>query len=124
MPFELGIDCACRRYVDRCSGKKILSLEQDRYQLKAALSDMAGCDVEAHSGNFEKAVRKVRNWMVSEAGAPKIAASAIIVRYTDFQQWYYETRLAAGFSEGDIKDYPTNELLQAMNDWIAEGQPL
>ena len=39
MPFELGIDFGCRRYVERCNGKKILILEQRRCQLRAALSD-------------------------------------------------------------------------------------
>ena len=124
MPFELGIDFGCRRYVERCNGKKILILEQRRYQLKAALSDLAGCDVEAHGGKFEQAVRKIRNWLVSEAGATKIGAAAILGKYADFQQWYFESQLAAGFSEDDIKDYPTSELLSAMNEWVGAGQPL
>ena len=41
-----------------------------------------------------------------------------------FQEWYYERQLAAGFSEEDIQDYPTKELLSAMQDWVAEGKPL
>lgn len=124
MPFELGIDYGCRRYSEGREGKKILILEDRRYQLKAALSDLAGCDVEAHGGKFEKAVRKVRNWLVSEAGADAVGAAAILGKYADFQQWYYEKQLVAGFSEEDIKDYPTNELLQAMTDWVGAGEPL
>ncbi len=124
MPFELGIDFGCRRYVERCSGKKILILEQDRYQLKAALSDLAGCDVQAHRNSFEAAVRKVRNWLVSDAGAAEIAAAAILRRYADFQEWYFKRQRAAGFSEEDIKDYPTSELLRAMNAWMEAGKPL
>lgn len=124
MPFELGIDFGCRRYVESCNGKKILILEQRRYQLKAALSDLAGCDVEAHGDKFEQAVRKVRNWLVSEADAPQVGASGILGKYADFQQWYFERQLAAGFSEDDIKDYPTSELLGAMNEWVETGEPL
>lgn len=124
MPFELGIDFGCRRYVERCKDKKILILEQRRYQLKAALSDLAGCDVEAHGEDHEKAVRKVRNWLVNEAGAEKIGAGRILGKYADFQQWYFEGQLAAGFSEDDIKDYPTSELLAAMTEWMELGQPL
>lgn len=124
MPFELGIDFGCRRYAEGCADKKILILEQRRYQLKAALSDLAGCDVEPRGNNFGNAMRKVRNWLVSEAGAAKVGASSILGKYINFQQWYYETQLAAGFSEEDIKDYPTSELLDAMNEWIDAGQPL
>lgn len=124
MPFELGIDYGCRRYSKGRADKKILILEERRYQLKAALSDLAGCDVEAHGGSFEKAVRKLRNWLVAEAGAQAVGATAILGKYADFQQWYYEKQLAAGFSDDDIKDYPTSELLQAMSEWIEAGQPL
>ena len=44
--------------------------------------------------------------------------------YTDFQEWYYEKQLAAGFSEDDIQDYPTSELLAAMTEWTTLGKPL
>lgn len=124
MPFELGIDFGCRRYVESSGGKKILILEERRYQLKAALSDMAGCDVEAHGGNYQQAVRKVRNWLVGEAGAANIGPAGIVGKYADFQQWHFKRQLAAGFSEDDIKDYPTSELLSAMNAWMTLGQPL
>lgn len=123
MPFELGIDFGCRRYFEHRNDKKILILEQRRYQLKAALSDLAGCDVEAHSDKVEHMVRKVRNWLVGEAGAPKIGATSILGKYADFQEWYFESQLSAGFSEEDIKDYPTSELLSAMNQWVEAGQP-
>jgi hypothetical protein len=32
--------------------------------------------------------------------------------------------VAAGFAEDDIQDYPTQELLSAMETWIAEGKPV
>jgi hypothetical protein len=41
-----------------------------------------------------------------------------------FQEWHYEKQLAAGFSEADIQDYPTNELLDAMSEWVSIGRPV
>ena len=40
-----------------------------------------------------------------------------------FQEWYYERQLEAGFSEDDIQDYSTVELLKAMFAWNDQGRP-
>ncbi len=125
MPFELGIDYGCRQYFGAGrQNKKILILEEKKYRYQAAISDLSGCDIEAHGGDFQIAVRKVRNWLVSEAGAPAVGASRILGAYADFQEWYYERQLAAGFSDEDIQDYPTSELLEAMVAWMNQGKPV
>lgn len=125
MPFELGIDYGCRQYFGKGrEDKRVLILEEKLYRYQAAISDLAGCDISAHAGNFQKAVRKVRNWLVSEAGIDAEGASKILGAYTDFQEWYYESQLAAGFSDEDIQDYPTKELLDAMKKWVAAGKPV
>lgn len=125
MPFELGIDYGCRQYFGKGRDqKKILILEEKAFRYQAAISDLAGCDIQPHSGDYQKAVRKVRNWLVSEAGVQGVGAARILGAYADFQEWYYEKQLAAGFSDEDIQDYPTSELLDAMKDWVAAGQPI
>ncbi len=119
MPFELGIDYGCRKYFGQGrEDKKILILEERPYRYQAALSDIAGWDIASHNANFETAVRKVRNWLVAEAGAESVGASKILGAYADFQAWYYEEQLRKGFSEEDIQDYPTSELLHEMIEWI------
>lgn len=125
MPFELGIDYGCRKYYgEGREEKKFLILEEKKYQTKKALSDLAGCDPEAHQGNFEEAIKKVRNWLVSEAGISAKGPAHILGRYADFQEWYYEQKLAEGFSDTDIQDYPTSELLEGMKKWIDIGSPI
>lgn len=127
MPFELGLDYGCRQYYgSNRNKKKFLILEEKQYQLKQALSDLAGCDMMAHQGDYVKAIRVVRNWLVSEAKIKNAAAAArILTAYTaDFQEWHYELMLSNGFSEEDIRDYPTFELLQAMQEWIKLGKPV
>jgi hypothetical protein len=125
MPFELGIDYGCRQYAgEHFAEKRILILEERQYRYQAALSDIAGCDIEAHGGNFENAVRKVRNWMVTDAGARNEPASRILGKYIDFQGWHYLRQAAAGFVDEDIQDYPTKELMDAMTLWVESGEPL
>jgi hypothetical protein len=124
MPFELGLDHACRRYGDGpLVQKQILILEHTRYDYQKSLSDISGWDIQSHGGNFEKAVRKVRSWLIAQAEAPAIGAALIQGKYIAFQEWYWERELAAGSSEEDIREYPTAELISAMHEWMEAGQP-
>ncbi|MBB5685329.1 hypothetical protein [Sphingobium boeckii] len=125
MPFELGVDFGFRMAGGGpLAEKKILVLEHSRFDYRIALSDIAGWDIEAHDGSFEKAVRKVRNWLAAQAVPDAEGPARILGKYADFQGWYYERQLAAGFSDDDIQDYPTSELVAAMEDWMKLGQPI
>lgn len=125
MPFEMGIDYGCRRCArGRHGDKAILVLEHSRFDSQKALSDIAGWDIQAHQGDFQKAVLHVRSWLVAKAGAERVGASRILGQYFAFQEWYWERELAAGSSEQDIKAYPRNELLTAMHEWMEAGQPV
>lgn len=125
MPFELGLDYGCRTFAGGdYSTKRMLILETKPYRYQAAISDLAGCDIQSHSDRYQQALRKVRNWLVSEAGVQMPGATGVLNSYADFQEWYYERQLAAGFSEEDIQDYPTSELLEAMVLWRELGKPI
>jgi hypothetical protein len=124
MPFELGIDFGCRQYFGNGrEAKKFLILEETRYRFQAALSDISGCDIEAHSGQYDKAMTKVRNWLRQEAGISADGPAKIQGDYVTFQEWNYERKLFRGFSEDDIREYPTFELLEDMQSWVRAGKP-
>lgn len=124
MPFELGLDYGCRQFFGQGrETKKLLILEERPYRYQAVISDLAGCDIKSHGADFQRAVRHVRNWLVSEAGIQADGASRILGAYSDFQEWYYKMQLAAGFSDEDIQDYPTIELMNAMKEWVSAGKP-
>ena len=124
MPFELGIDHGCSRFGSRLLQEKaILVLETNKWDYQKALSDISGWDIQPHGGDFIKIIRAVRNWLVAKAGAPKIGPSEIQGKYAAFQEWYWERELRRGSSEEDILEYPTNELLDAMIEWMDAGQP-
>lgn len=58
MPFEYGIDVGLRRSgVAPYKSKKFLVFERNRFDLKRALSDTAGHDVEFHENNFEYVIK-------------------------------------------------------------------
>ncbi len=79
MPFELGLDYGCRHYMDGRQDKVILVLEEKPYRYQAALSDLAGCDIQAHGNEPEKAVRIVRNWLAHEARLAAPGPARILV---------------------------------------------
>ncbi len=118
MPFELGLDFGCRRYGGgRLAEKVILVLEEKRYRYQAAISDLAGSDIEAHHGDYQIAVRKVRNWLAGMPGFESIGGARVLADYEDFQEWHVQRQRSRGFSDEDIRDYSTAELLRAMFDW-------
>ena len=118
MPFELGLDFGCRRYgAGRLKDKVILVLEAERYRYQAAISDLAASDIEAHHGDYQLAVRKVRNWLAGMSGFERVGAKRVLADYEDFQEWNVERQHKLGFSEDDIRDYSAAELLRAMSDW-------
>jgi hypothetical protein len=124
MPFELGVDFGCRHYGgEPLSGKVILILEEQPYRYRAAISDLAGSDIEAHGGDFATAARKVRNWITGLGGFERVGAGRILAEYEDFHEWHYERQLEAGFSDEDIQDYSTPELLHAMLEWTDQLRP-
>lgn len=124
MPFELGLDFGCRAYFGQPQSQKvILILEEKPYRYQAALSDLAGSDISVHEGDYAKAIRKVRNWLVGMALFENVGAARVVGEYEDFQEWFFEEQLKQGSSEEDFLDLPTPELLAGMHLWVENGMP-
>ena len=125
MPFELGLDFGCRHFgKGRLRDKVVLVLEQEQYRYQAVISDLSGSDVESHKGDYQLAVRKVRNWLVGQQAVDAIGAGQVLSDYEDFQEWYIQQQRDLGFSDDDIRDYSTSELLNAMLVWQQEHREL
>ena len=88
-----------------------------------SLSDLAGSDIEAHEGDYAKAIRKVRNWVTTLGVRQQIGASKLVGEYEDFRGWHFKKLQGTGFSAEDIADYPTEELINAMTEWVSIGCP-
>lgn len=125
MPFELGLDHGCRQFGSaRNRRKRILILDEERYRYQAAASDLAGLDVMAHAADPYKAMTCVRKWLSSLAEVRIDGPKRIFQRYEDFQGWHWQRLDYEGWSEDDIKEYPTKELLESIRLWVAQDRPL
>lgn len=119
MPFELGLDVACRRFKGgKWSDKRLLILEAERFRYQAALSDLSNSDIAVHSGKPEGVVRAVRNWLNGQAKLRAGSPSEIWGRFNEFMAWNFDALRSNGFSEEDVESLPIDELIDCMRSWL------
>ena len=119
MPFELGLDIGCRVFLkNQWSDKKHLILEEKKYRIKAALSDLSNSDIKAHENDPAKAVRHIRNWFVENGRRKTQSATTIWYKFTDFMADFDKKRKAEGFEKDDIYEMPVPEYADYIKDWI------
>lgn len=124
MPFEFGIDVGVRRSgIDKMAEKKFLIFEENPYDLKQGLSDIAGQDVEFHKNDFEVVIQKIRNFFRVEAGVPAPGPSKLLTDYSTFQGWMTEKKIEEGHSEMEALELPTREILDEMKKWVHLKMP-
>lgn len=124
MPFELGIDLGFRRgNVPVFQQKKFLIFEKEPYDLKRALSDIAGQDVAYHRNNFELIIKNVRDFFRVEALEDVPGPAQIETDYATFQGWMIEKKIFEGHSETQALHLPTSERLEEMKVWVGAGRP-
>jgi hypothetical protein len=124
MPFELGIDYGFKKGTRGIlSQKKMLVMESSQRDYLASISDIRAWDIRYHSGQYRKAMKIARDWLVSEAAAPQRSFSELEGKYVGFQEWRLEKGLSDGFSEEEILTYPTFEVVRSMKEWKMAGEP-
>jgi len=124
MPFEFGLDTGLRRSGQNPLGrKKFMILEGGRFELKRALSDIAGQDVANHGGKYEKVIQEVRDFFRVEAGIEGPGPRLLKIHYVTFQEWMFEKKLYEGHSEAEAKMLPVTERLDEMRAWRSLGCP-
>ena len=120
MPFELGMDYACRRIPSgRLRRKRFLVLGAAPHDYKKALSDLAGIDGKPHSNKPEKAVLALRNWFIETVHLKKAESATVIwYKFTDFAADFYRRRKNEGFTNEDLKMMPIREYIASIRTWI------
>ena len=120
MAFELGVDFGCRYFGgDAHSNKKTLVLESQAHRYKAALSDLAGCDIESHDNIPYRVVTVVRNWLKNACKITAVGPAKIWAEFTQFMADNYDALIEDGFSKDDIEELPVGELIERMQAWVA-----
>lgn len=119
MPFELGVDYGSRRFAS--SGlrrKRYLILEEQPYNYRRALSDIAGLDIKAHGKNPIKIVQAVRNWFVETVGLKGVEGPTLIwYKFNDFASDFNARRSSEGFSRDDLDMMPVREYVRFIKNW-------
>ena len=124
IPFEFGIDMGFRRSSDkRTDGKKFIIFEKGQYDLKKALSDLAGSDVEFHNDDPQLIIEKLRNFLSVEAGCELPGKAKLKTEYFTFLGWMTEKKISEGHTETETFDLPTQERLNEMFKWVQRGCP-
>jgi hypothetical protein len=66
MPLELGLFLGAKRYGGpRQRVKRLLVLDVEPYRYQKFVSDLAGMDIRAHSGDAVTALRQTRDWLAN-----------------------------------------------------------
>jgi hypothetical protein len=126
MPFELGIDFACKQFFhDSYNDKKFLVLEKVQYDYQKALSDISGMDVKSYLKDHSSSIVKcVRDWFADTANV-RYAPSAEIIfcDYTDdFQPYLFDRLIKLGISPNNyshnyFEDITINEFIDFVKEW-------
>lgn len=120
MPFELGVDYGCRLFGRPQQREKVtLILEAKPHASKAALSDLAGVDIQCHYDDPYRVFRVVRNWLKGVCLPSADGPAYIEAAFTAFMTHDYEALTEEGFSQVDIDALPIGELMERMRRWLA-----
>lgn len=118
MPFELGLDLGCKDYhiEQRYKKKRILILEEEKYSVQKALSDMSFADCKCHKGEAEELVYEVRNWFAENGHENVPSASSIWDDYNIFYANLHEEKSKSGFKSKDIERLPIPEFVKYIDE--------
>jgi hypothetical protein len=102
MPFELGLTLGLKAAGGSDVAHKLLILEKQKYTSQKCLSDIAGEDLQAHSGEAQRVISKVRNWLRIETGRDLPGPSQICDAFQKFLKALPFSCKEAGISPEDI----------------------
>jgi protease II len=121
MPFELGIDYACQNIIsEKFPGKKILILDAEQYRYQKSISDLSGCDIKKHHNDVIKAVKSVRDWLVTVDLKRAASGNKIWAQYNDFQAYLYEEVVVTD-GHLSIDDVQITEIIHHMKNWCTQN---
>lgn len=119
MPFELGLFLGAREFgAGKQQHKRALILDVERYRYQKYCSDIAGQDIKAHEGDPQKAIRAVRNWLITALAGDELLLSAttIIHRYEEFTSDLPDVCEELML---DVDDLQFVELRSLAEEWVA-----
>jgi len=113
MPFELGIDYACKIYSKQKghADKVLLALEGVKYSAQKALSDINFTDPKAHQNKPQKLVVALRSWLVENGFIIERSANGLWRDYNEFYAGLTFQLKELDWTEEDIEEMPIKEFV-------------
>lgn len=122
MPFELGIDYGCQKFLDGVwKEKKILILEKDKYRYQKALSDLSGSDIKNHDDDPIKIILSVRDWFITEELGTSTSGKTIWKDFNDFNAFLYDKCVEENGHES-VDEVPVTEIIHFMDIWFTSKE--
>lgn len=79
MPFELGLDFACKKFgAGLQRQKRLLIMDKNPNRYVKFISDIRGQDVEGHNKSIKKIIENIRNWLSTESRRDNIPGGRYI----------------------------------------------
>ena len=88
MPFELGLDVACKKFGNTSQKqKRLLIMDKTPFRYLKFISDIRGQDIEGHNNSIKQIIMNVRNWLSTESKKNDIPGGEYIYqRYRIFKR--------------------------------------
>jgi|SRR5690554_251752 len=116
MPFELGLDLGCKNYKKGNKNKKILILEEEKYSVQKALSDLSFADCKCHEGKSIELIYAIRDWFAENGIKDVPSGSALWDDYNTFYADLYVEKLKIGFKPKDIDRITMTEFMRFIDE--------
>ncbi len=119
MPFELGIDYGCKLHNKNKKDKVILILDEEKYRIQEALSDLAG-DIEDHQKSPEIVITKIRNWFYKlkvQTDRPH-TPNSIWTMYNEYTGDLAVRLKEEGWKQEHYDCMPTSEKCDIIREWL------
>jgi len=117
MPFELGLAIGLKK--GSKSRNSFLILERDAYCSQKCLSDIAGQDLQPHSGSVQKTITIVRNWLRTESRRQTLPGEKRII--SEFESFQAALPSICDEAEIDSENLPFVEMVGLASTWLKQA---
>ena len=122
MPFELALFLAARTFGSGHQRKKVALVfdekHEDKYRYRAALSDLAGHDIEVRSNEANDVIKKVRDWLDSHSGKKSLPGGSHI--HNQYQEFLRQLPHKSKEFNLVAEELTYNDLCRAMEAWLKQ----
>ena len=95
-------------------------LDVDRYRYQKFMSDIAGQDIEAHSGEVATLIRRIRDWLRAAAPDHHLPGGAAITRrFERFRAELPDLCRAASLDEAELI---FSDFAHVVSEWLRQNE--